>query len=432
MNARALERRWRGRIATLLFAVAAVVFGAVYAIGHAERAAAFDAALADDLRSIANITQVYADGDVYVNVEPEALGMYMADGDRVFQLWSAEDGEMLDRSESLESKGWSLPRPTPRLRLGDEPQAERAALPDGHRLRLLALRMRANWGVDAEALQRSGQSIEEHEVELVVGRPERELAASLLPLAGACVLGALVLPVLALLALRLGTRRFDALVQRMVLQRERERGFLAHAAHELRTPLAELRSLVDLAELEAEAGAPVAPVLGQMRGVSDRMGALLSALFRLARVQRGHEEAAQRLDLAALLRDALRAQAEASAQRGLRWQTPDGPALVDAPPTLLRALLDNLVGNAIAHARAGTAPAASFMPGPAWLLRIMNDCERDCDDEEPHEGEHLGQGLLIAQMYAQAMSLQLQARRSGTRFEVGVSPLAPPPVDALA
>ena len=40
---------------------------------------------------------------------------------------------------------------------------------------LLALRMRANWGVDAEALQRSGQSIEEHEVELVVGRPEREL-----------------------------------------------------------------------------------------------------------------------------------------------------------------------------------------------------------------------------------------------------------------
>lgn len=426
MNARALERRWRGRIAALLFAVAAVVFGAVYAIGHAERAAAFDAALADDLRSIANITQVYADGDVYVNVEPEALGMYMAGGDRVFQLWSADSGEVLDRSESLESRGWGLPRPAPPLALGAEPRAERVALPDGHRLRLLALRMRANWGVDAEALQRSGQSIEEHEVELVVGRPERELAASLLPLAGACVLGALVLPVLALLALQLGTRRFDALVQRMVLQRERERGFLAHAAHELRTPLAELRSLVDLAELEAEAGAPVAPVLGQMRGVADRMGALLSALFRLARVQRGHEEPAQALDLCALLRASLQAQAGASAQRGLCWQVPEAPAPVDAPPTLLRALLDNLVGNTIAHARAGSAPVATFTPGAPWLLRIANDCD---DDGRPG-GEHLGQGLLIAQMYAQALGLRLQARRSGVRFEVEVAPLAPPPPGA--
>src|SRR5262249_38046536 len=141
-----------------------------------ERVAAFDAALADDLRTIANITQVYADGDVYVNVEPEALGVYMAGGDRVFQLWSADDGEMLDRSESLESQDWNLARPQPGLALGDAPRPARFTLPDGRSLRLLALRMRANWGVDAETLERTGQTIQEHEVELVVGRPERELA----------------------------------------------------------------------------------------------------------------------------------------------------------------------------------------------------------------------------------------------------------------
>jgi two-component system, OmpR family, sensor histidine kinase QseC len=415
----ALERRWRGRLAAVLFTVAAVVFGAVYAIGHAERVAAFDRALADDLRTIANITQVYVDGDVYVNVEPEALGVYMAGGDRVFQVWSAADGEMLDRSESLESQGWSLERPRPPLALGDTPRPGRFTLPDGRSLRLLALRMRANWGVDAEALQRSGQTITDQEVELVVGRPERELAASLMPLAGACLLGAVVLPALALFALQLGTRRFDAMIQRLVLQRERERGFLAHAAHELRTPLAELRSLVDLAELEAEAGAPVERVLGQMREVADRMGALLNSLFRLARVQRGHEEAAEPLDLAAMLGASLQGQAEASAQRGLRWQVPDGAVAIDAPPTLLRALLDNLVGNTIAHARAGSAPVASMQPGPAWRLALVNDC----DDEASHFGEHLGQGLQIARMYAQAMGLALHTRSAAGRFEVLVQPL---------
>jgi signal transduction histidine kinase len=424
--ARALERRWRSRIAALLFAVAVVVFGGVYAIGHAERVAAFDAALADDLRTIANITQVYADGDVYVNVEPEALGVYMAGGDRVFQVWSARDGEMLDRSESLESQGWSLARPQPAPALGDAPRPTRFTLPDGRSLRLLALRMQANWGVDAEALQRSGQTIAEHEVELIVGRPERELAASLMPLAGACLLGALLLPLLALFALQLGTQRFDALVQRLVLQRERERGFLAHAAHELRTPLAELRSLVDLAELEAEAGAPVAPVLDRMRGVSDRMGALLTSLFRLARVQRGHEEAAEPVDLAALLNASLQGQAEASAQRGLRWQVPGGAVPIDAPPTLLRALLDNLVGNTIAHARAGSAPIASLGRGPAWRLALANEC----DDEAARFGEHLGQGLAIARMYAQAMGLGLHTRRAAGRFEVVVSTLDGPLPDA--
>jgi signal transduction histidine kinase len=418
--ARALERRWRGRIAALLFAVAVLVFGAVYAIGHAERVAAFDAALADDLRTIANITQVYADGDVYVNVEPEALGVYMGGGERVFQVWSAPDGEMIDRSESLESESWSLSRPQPALALGDAPRSSRFTLPDGRSLRLLALRMRANWGVDAEALQRSGQTIDEHEVELVVGRPERELAASLLPLAGACLLGALLLPVLALLALQLGTQRFDALVQRLILQRERERGFLAHAAHELRTPLAELRSLVDLAELEAQAGAPVTPVLERMRGVSDRMGMLLTSLFRLARVQRGHEEAAESMNLTAMLNASLQGQAEASAQRGLRWQVPDTAMPIDAPPTLLRALLDNLVGNTISHARAGSTPVASLWPGPAWRLALANDC----DDETSGRGEHLGQGLTIARMYAQAMGMDLHTRRDAGRFEVVVLPLA--------
>ncbi|WP_374568897.1 sensor histidine kinase [Ideonella sp.] len=422
MIASALERRWRGRISALLFAGAALIFGVVYAIGHAERAAAFELSLADDLRTISNITHVYVDGDIYVNIEPEALGMYLAGGDRIFQVWDAETGELLDHSESLDTMGAQLPRPMPVLQMNAAPRAGTARLPDGRVMRLLSQRIRANWGLDPETLERTGQQITEHEVEVMIGRPESGLTASLLPLGGACLLGALAMPIFGILALRLGTRRFDALVHRLVLQRERERGFLAHAAHELRTPLAELRALVDLAELEAEAGAPVQPVLGDMRAVADRMGGLLSALFRLARVQRGHEEAAQPLDLVALADAALRAQDSAARQRGLQWERacPDRLPL-SAPPTLLRALLDNLVGNAIAHARAGSRLQLAIEPGTPWSLCIAN--QRDPATPPQPAPDHLGQGLLIAQLYAQATGLALRTDDSGDRFEVRLTPL---------
>lgn len=426
MSFSALERRWRGRISIVLFTVAALVFGVIYAIGHAERSAAFERALTDDLRTISNITHVYVDGDIFVNIEPEALGMYLAGGDRIFQVWDAETGELLDHSESLDTMGLKLPRPVPALVMKTAPRPGEAKAPDGHSIRLLSQRIRANWGLDPETLERTGQKIEDHEVEVMVGRPEGELADSLLPLGGACVLGAVAMPLLGLFALRLGTRRFDALVQRLVLQRERERGFLAHAAHELRTPLAELRTLVDLAELEAEAGAPVQPVLADMRAVADRMGGLLSALFRLARVQRGQEELPRELDVVALAQAALQAQRQAATQRGLQWDEVV-PARLDwlAPPTLLRALLDNLVGNAIAHARANSRLLLVIEPGAPWALKIANEHEPGAANSHP--SEHLGQGLLIARLYAQATGLSLQTGDGGGRFEVCLAPLPAEP-----
>lgn len=430
MTASALERRWRGRVSVLLFAMAVLIFGAVYAVGHAERAAAFERSLADDLRTISNITHVYVDGEIFVNIEPEALGMYLAGGDRIFQVWDTENGELVDHAESLDTMGAKPPRPEPPLKLNAPPRPGEARLPDGRRLRLLSHRIGANWGLDPETLARIGQRIDDHEVEVMVGRPESELTASLLPLAGVCLFGALAMPMLGAFALRLGTRRFDALIQRLVVQRERERGFLAHAAHELRTPLAELRSLVDLAELEAEAGAPVQPVLADMRLVADRMSGLLSALFRLARVQRGHEEPAHPLDLVEQAQQAVQAQQEAARQRGLQWDLA-GPAALEwlAPPTLLRALLDNLIGNAIAHARAGSRLQLVIDAGPPWTLRIANEHERGGPGQR--SAEHLGQGLLIAQLYAQASGLSLQTDDSGGRFEVRLEPLPhEPSIDA--
>ena len=99
--------------------------------------------MADDLRTISNITHVYVDGDIYVNIEPEALGMYLGGGERIFQVWDAVSGELLDHSESLDTMGTQLPRPVPALQLNAAPRASAARLPDGGPLRLLSQRIPA-------------------------------------------------------------------------------------------------------------------------------------------------------------------------------------------------------------------------------------------------------------------------------------------------
>jgi hypothetical protein len=84
-------------------------------------------------------------------------------------------------------------------------------------------------------------------------------------------------------------------------------------------------------------------------------------------------------------------------------------------------LLDNLIGNAIAHARAGSRLQLTIEPGPPWALRLAN--EREPAGPAPASPDHLGQGLMIAQLYAQATGLSLHTHDSHERFEVRLAPL---------
>jgi len=291
----------------------------------------------------------------------------------------------------------------------------------------------------------------------VVGRLHGELVASLAPLAFACLGGAVALPLLAAVALAwrvpralaplnelgeavaargsddlrpFGTTdvpelepvvgKLDELMRRIASARERERGFLANAAHELRTPIAELRALVDLAELEHADGALPATRLAELRGVTQRMGELVATFFELARHQGTRCAPAEALDALPLLRGAVAASDEAGARRGLRWRFAGPAALaVRSHAGLLRALLDNLVANAATHARAGSEVELRASPAPRPALCIANDCA----DQAVHgdDGAHLRQGLVVARLYAQALGVELSTVRADGRFEATIA-----------
>jgi Two-component sensor kinase N-terminal len=146
---------WRAIFVALLVS-SVLTFTALFLIGRAERVKAFDAALLDDFRTIANITQIYPDDDLYVNVEPEALTEFLAGGTRFFQVWDATDAELLDQSPSLEALGHRFEQPQGAVA---QPRRVEATLPDGRAVSLLYQRTAANWGMDQAMLSRTGLTI---------------------------------------------------------------------------------------------------------------------------------------------------------------------------------------------------------------------------------------------------------------------------------
>lgn len=437
---------WLGRsIAGALLLSSLVTFGALYAVGRYQVTAAFEQALLDDLRTIANVTQVYPDEDLYVNFQPEVLTQYLEGGTRFFQLWDAADHALLDQSPSLSSLDYVFDHPG---QVPTEPRRLEATLPDGREVALVLQQIPAHWGVEAEELQRTGQRIRNRNVHLVVGRARSELTEALKPLALGCIAGAAAMPLLAAVLLWLLVpralrplrdlseavarrdvdsdatfastdvremqpivQRLNDLVTRIAEQRRRERRFLADTAHELRGPLTELHALADVAMLEAGDAGQRLDALQETKLVAQRLTGLIDVLFQIARHGRDSQprEWITLNDFIADLLPRLR-------QNGMTWRIDGDPALrVHVQPALLRALVDNLLGNVVAHGLAGSEVVVQWSSSPEVSLSIRNLCASAAD--RPHDEEHLGAGLDIAALYAFALRAELHAGRSGDWFE---------------
>ena len=221
---------------------------------------------------------------------------------------------------------------------------------------------------------------------------------------------------------RLG-QTLNAMLARLDAALERERGFVADAGHELRTPLALLKAELELALRHPRTAPELEAAIHSAAEETDRLVGLADDLLLLARSdQRQLSLRHERLrveDLLARVAHRLRRRAEA-AGRTIEIDVPDELA-IGADPRRLEQAVGNLVENALTHAQGSvrlTAVAhdttvelhvrdegAGFPP--AFLPRAFDRFTRA---DDARSGDGTGLGLTIAEAIAEAHGGSAHAR----------------------
>ena len=170
-------------------------------------------------------------------------------------------------------------------------------------------------------------------------------------------------------------RTLNSMLDRLESSSKRERRFVSDASHELRSPIANIRTELEVA-LHRPDRADWGKVASEVLAQDERMARLVESLLILARADEGAiaaRSAAGPWDLAAVAEAVVSSAAAESARRG-------GPAVslravpvyVEVPSVYLERVVGNLVENARRYARTRVDVSVSATAGLA-VLEVRDD-----------------------------------------------------------
>ncbi|HEX6793455.1 MAG TPA: PAS domain S-box protein [Casimicrobiaceae bacterium] len=234
------------------------------------------------------------------------------------------------------------------------------------------------------------------------------------------------------------TERKEALSTLGIFE-QRKSAFLASLAHELRNPLAPIRSSVEILQRVATGGDPrVARAQEIIERNCARLAGLVDDLLDLSRIDSGNVQLAHDpVEIAPIIERALARHAGPMHDRGqtLDIQVPAERVVVDGDEARIEQMLSILIGNASTHApQGGRVVVATRANGDAIEISVT-DNGSGIDDErlpllfdlfdkasEPTAtaGQGLGTGLAIvarlARLLGGSVRVESAGRDQGSRF----------------
>jgi len=422
----------------------------------------FDVALLAEARGLAALTDRDEKGRIAFDYAPEHMPQFeREDRPEYFQFW-LDDGTPLPtaRSGSL-AKDSDLPR---MAAAAGEPAFRDVALPDGRAGRAVQFAFGPKSDEDEGERVSSGAASSGPGLLLVVAksrdRLDRLLARLRVAIAAGGGAATLFAALLAWRALASGLRPIDAiasqvrsldadtlgarivvsetpreltpivhqlnaLLARLEASFERERRFAGHVAHELRTPIAELRSLAEVGGRWPEDTASTMRFFGDVQEIAGRMERVVVDLLLLARCHAGVEPA-QRSPVR--LREVVESTwSDLAAKRATRDLHVDVPAdlVVASDPGKLSLILGNLLDNAISYSPPdGPIRCVASAADRRFVLDIVNPADPLTEDDLRNLAQpfwrkdrarsaetHAGLGLSLVTALAKLLELDTDFRQ---------------------
>lgn len=223
--------------------------------------------------------------------------------------------------------------------------------------------------------------------------------------------------------------RLNELLDRLQQSFERERRFNAAVAHELRTPIAELRAIAEIA-LRWPENADLKKNMSDVSAVASEMQSVVEALLKLRRVESGLETVELepvRVDELVRATIAVYSAAAAAREQSLRVNVA-ASMTIESHPHMLRSIVSNLVSNAIEYAPKGSTIAIEArIENGRFTFSTKNPAPDLTPDDVLHlfepfwrkdavrtTGSHAGLGLTLTESLAKAVGCALHARLEST------------------
>jgi signal transduction histidine kinase len=235
---------------------------------------------------------------------------------------------------------------------------------------------------------------------------------------------------------RLG-HTFNALLERIRRANERDRQFLADASHELRSPLALMRTELEVALLKPRDPDETRAALESLRDQVERLIMLSNALLDLEELRASDTPAVESVDLGELLAEVAGRYSATAATQGRAIEAHTAVAVsVLGNGHWLDLAVDNLVSNALRYG-AGTVTVAAERRGAGVRIAVRDEgvgfpqdfvdkaFDRFSRAESSRSSGGTGLGLALVRAVAEAHGGTAAARGAEVTLDVWSPPTSP-------